>query len=113
MWRPCQKISRKITIRQYLQGEGQKDDFGHPIQLHKDTDVIAEVYPYSDPIKRQAIGLTSEKAYTVIFLGTVEDDNEIILDNEIYQIVSGADYVVAKDGPLQIVVKDTGRSADG
>ena len=49
----------------------------------------------------------------MIFLGTVEDDNEIILDNEIYQIVSGADYVVAKDGPLQIVVKDTGRSADG
>lgn len=113
MWRPCRKISRKVTIRQYLSGEGQKDDFGHPIRPHKDTDVIAEIYPYSDPVKRQAIGLTSEKAYTVIFLGTVEEDNEIILDNKVCQIVSDADYVAAKDGPLQLVVKDTGRCADG
>lgn len=114
MWRPCRKNSLEITIRRYLPDQGLKDDFGHSIRSSEDEKIIAEVYPYTDPAKRQAIGITTEKAYTVIFTGSsIEEDNEIIIGGEVYQMASRADYTIAMDNPLQLVVKDTGRRTNG
>lgn len=71
---------------------------------------MAEVYPYSDPIKRQAIGITSEEAYTVIFSGPAPaSDAQILMGGVIFRIVSIAPYE-----PLQAIIASTGkRVCDG
>lgn len=109
MWRPNPRNSCKVIIRSAVPDpNGNTDDYGHPVLTSQDTTVTAEKYPYSDPVERQAIGITAEEAYTVIFSAPVPvPDAQIIIEGNLYRIVSIAPYE-----PVQLVVASTGRRAD-
>ncbi|WP_195984072.1 head-tail adaptor protein [Clostridium sp. D33t1_170424_F3] len=113
MWRPNPRNSRKIILRRNVQDTDKKDEFGHPVCTTQDTKVTAEVYPYSDPVKRQAIGITTEQAYTVLMRGLApQPDDEVIISGKVYRIAAISDYIDTACEPVKIIAADTGRSAE-
>lgn len=113
MWRPNPRNSRKIILRRNIQDTDKKDEFGHPVCTPQDTEITAEIYPYSDPVKRQAIGLTTERAYTVIMQGPVpEADDEVLISERVYRIAAMSNYADTACEPVKIIVADTGRGAE-
>lgn len=109
MWRPNPRDSCKVIIRTVVPDpNGNTDDYGHPVLTSQDITVTAERYPYSDPVQRQAIGITAEEAYTIIFSKPVPaPDAQIIIEGNLYRIVSIAAYE-----PVQLVVASSGRRVD-
>lgn len=92
MWRLSPTASREITL---LRVENRK-----AVKIP----ITAEVYPYANPVSRQAIGITNEEAYSVLYSGAAPLADDVILMGEsVYSLRSIAPY-----SPVQLVIADTG-----
>lgn len=102
MWRANPKYSKAVIFRKITFDDDIKDDYGHPLELREDLPKIAELYPYSDAIKRQTIGITDEKAYQLITTPfEVSAQDQFIIEGGKYRIVSISQYE-----PMQFVIAD-------
>lgn len=108
MWRVNPKHSKAITFRKITFDDEHFDEYNHPVQFHEDVVKVVELYPYSDAIKREAIGITSEKAYMLISAPfELSAQDQFIIDSEVYRIASISEYE-----PMQLVIVGTGVEAD-
>lgn len=108
MWRPNPKYSRQIILKTFTQDGDRTDDYGHPVLIPADISLTAEVYPYSNPVNRQAAGITDQDAYTIIFQGNAPSaDSKIIMGSRIFRLISISGYA-----PVQLVAADTGERVE-
>lgn len=104
MWRPNPRNSQEITFRKITFDDEHSDEYNHPVQSHEDVKRTVELYPYSDAIKRQAMGIESELAYLIVTCElSISPQDVFIIDKVIFKIKS-----IAEHDPMQLIVESTG-----
>ena len=108
MWRANPKHSKRIVIRRFTFDEDDVDEYGRPTATQTDVCKVVEIYPYSDVMKRELVGITSENSYAVIMDRiSLKADDVVVMDGEIYRIHSISPYE-----PMQLIISSKGE-ADG
>ena len=106
MWRPNPRYSRAVTLLCLTPDGDSCDSYGNPKMDVAEVKVDAEVYPCVNPVTRQALGITTERAFTVVIKGPEPNVESVIdMDNRIYRLKSVAGY-----DPVQLIVVDTGQT---
>lgn len=105
MWRPSPRHSKKVIFRNITFDNDNTDEYGSPTKTYVDVEKVVEVYPYSDVVKREAIGITNEEVYTVIVDSIkLNAHDEVIMDDMVYKIKT-----ISKYEPLQLVIVNAGK----